>query len=40
MNKLAFLFLLALICLSGSLIAVDRNIWVNEDFSGAIPPEG
>jgi hypothetical protein len=40
MNKFAYLLLLAIICLSANLGAVDRNIWVNEGFSGTFPPAG
>lgn len=39
MNKLTFLILLVTICLSASLAASNRSIWVNEDFSsGTFPP--
>ncbi|PKN73879.1 MAG: hypothetical protein CVU50_01465 [Candidatus Cloacimonetes bacterium HGW-Cloacimonetes-3] len=40
MNKLTYLLLLAVVCLCANLGAVDRSIWVNEDFSGTFPPQG
>lgn len=40
MKKHVLLLLIIALCLSASLFATNRSIWVNENFSGTFPPTG